>query len=84
MDLHSSITGIPILEIDENEVNAHHGAAIGAIDEEELYYLMSRGLTREVSERLIVTTLIAPYYQNIKDEKILAYIHQEIETQLQH
>lgn len=84
MDLHSSITGIPILEIDENEVNAHHGAAIGAIDEEELYYLMSRGLTREVSERLIVTTLIAPYYQNIKDKKILAYIHQEIETQLQH
>lgn len=84
MDLHSSITGIPVLEIDENEVNAHHGAAIGAIDEEELYYLMSRGLTREVSERLIVTTLIAPYYKNIKDEKILAYIHQEIETQLQH
>jgi Fe-S cluster assembly scaffold protein SufB len=45
---------------------------------------MSRGLTREVSERLIVTTLIAPYYKDIKDEKLLAYIHQEIETQLQH
>ena len=38
------------LVIDEYDCMASHGASIGAIDEEELYYLMSRGLTRENSE----------------------------------
>lgn len=82
MDLSSSIASKPILEIEENEVVANHGAAIGAIDEEELYYLMSRGLTREISEKLILNTHIAPYYKDIKDELILSYVHKEVEIQL--
>ncbi|MDD4212733.1 MAG: SufD family Fe-S cluster assembly protein [Bacilli bacterium] len=83
MDLYSSISGNPVLEIDENDVIANHGAAIGSLDEQELYYLMSRGLTKEESERLIVTTYVAPYYKDIQDIAVLKYILQEIETQLQ-
>lgn len=81
MDLSSSIISSPILEIEENEVIANHGAAIGAIDDDELYYLMSRGLNRIESERLIINTYIAPFYANISDKTVLAHIHEEIKTQ---
>jgi Fe-S cluster assembly protein SufD len=82
LDLHSSISANPFLEIDENEVMANHGASIGAIDEEDLYYLMSRGLTQEVSELLIVNAFINPYFRDIDDEKLSNYIQTEINKHL--
>lgn len=45
---------IPSLKIDEDDVHAGHGAAVGQIDEEALFYLMSRGLARPVATRLLV------------------------------
>ena len=61
------------LVIDEYDCMASHGASIGAIDEEELYYLMSRGLTRENSERLIVEGFIHPFINELKDESVKSY-----------
>lgn len=42
----------PILLIDEFEVTAGHAASAGRLDPEELYYLMSRGFSKE-AERLV-------------------------------
>lgn len=50
----------PLLLIDEFDVEASHGAAIGKIDEEELYYLMSRGLTENAAQRLIINGFLSP------------------------
>ena len=50
----------PLLLIDEFDVEASHGAAIGKIDEEQLYYLMSRGLSIKVAERLIINGFLSP------------------------
>lgn len=50
----------PLLLIDEFDVEASHGAAIGKIDEEQLYYLMSRGLSVKVAERLIINGFLSP------------------------
>lgn len=44
----------PILLIDEFEVVAGHAASIGRIDEEDLFYLMSRGISRQVAETLFI------------------------------
>src|SRR5699024_459601 len=41
----------PILLIDEDDVTAGHAASVGRVDEMQLYYLMSRGITREDAER---------------------------------
>lgn len=49
----------PILLIDENEVTAGHAASIGQIDAEDLYYLMSRGLTEDEAKGLIVRGFLA-------------------------
>ena len=45
---------IPKLEIDEEEVEAGHGATVKTIDSDELYYLMTRGLGKPQAEELIV------------------------------
>jgi Fe-S cluster assembly protein SufD len=45
---------IPGLEIEANDVRCTHAATIGRIDEEQLFYLRSRGLDREEAERLLV------------------------------
>jgi Fe-S cluster assembly protein SufD len=45
---------IPGLEIMANDVRCTHGATVGRVDREQLFYLMSRGLSRGEAERLIV------------------------------
>jgi Fe-S cluster assembly scaffold protein SufB len=44
----------PELEIENNEVKASHSASVGMIDEEQLFYLMSRGLSKVEAEKVIV------------------------------
>lgn len=45
---------VPRLEVLENEVKAGHGATVGKIDEEQLFYIMSRGLSLPESKRIII------------------------------
>ena len=51
---------IPSLEIDANEVSASHGATLGKPDEEEIFYLMSRGLNKKEAEKLIILGYFSP------------------------
>lgn len=44
----------PILLIDENEVTAGHAASVGRVDEEEMFYLLSRGIPKKEAERLVI------------------------------
>jgi Fe-S cluster assembly protein SufD len=45
---------VPSLEILENDIKAGHATTVGKIDEEALFYLMSRGLPRKRAKQLIV------------------------------
>jgi Fe-S cluster assembly protein SufD len=54
------IDSIPALEIGANDVKAYHGATIGAIDGEELFYAMSRGIDRSSAERMIALGFFEP------------------------
>ncbi len=44
----------PILLIDENDVLAGHAASVGQVDQQQLYYLMSRGIDRKQAQRLVI------------------------------
>lgn len=68
----------PKLFIDEYNVEASHGAAIGQIDEEQLYYLLSRGLTEMEARSLIISGYTKPFINNIKDEDIKSLIERQI------
>jgi Fe-S cluster assembly protein SufD len=54
---------IPGLEILANDVRCTHGATLGRIDREQLFYLMARGLSRAEAERLIVRG----FFQDVLD-----------------
>lgn len=61
---------IPGLMIDANDVKASHGSTIGQIDEHQLFYLRSRGLTKQQAEKLIIEGFIEPSIGAIKDEDL--------------
>src|SRR3989344_2830647 len=61
---------IPSLKIDANDVKASHGVTVGQIDEEQLFYLMARGLSRENAEKLIVEGFFEPVIQKIPSEEL--------------
>ncbi|WP_010631384.1 Fe-S cluster assembly protein SufD [Sporolactobacillus vineae] len=50
----------PILLIDEYDVIAGHAASVGRVDQDQLYYLMSRGIRKETAEKLIVEGFLEP------------------------
>jgi len=60
----------PILQIEANDVKASHGSTTGQINKDQVYYLMSRGLTKKEAEGLIVEGYFAHLLQSINDEKI--------------
>ena len=54
---------IPGLEILANDVRCTHGATLGRVDREQLFYLMARGLSRQEAERIIVRG----FFQDVLD-----------------
>ncbi|MCD6482359.1 MAG: SufD family Fe-S cluster assembly protein, partial [Candidatus Izimaplasma sp.] len=70
LDEKARLEANPLLFIDEYDVEASHGAAIGKIDEEQLYYLMSRGLTIKDAERLIITGFLNPVVKLLTTEEL--------------
>ena len=69
---------IPGLEIAANEVSASHGATSGQIDEEQLFYLMSRGLAQSEAERIIVQGFFEPVLQRIPLEHLRLRLRRSI------
>ena len=61
---------LPSLLIDEFDVAANHGCAIGKIDEEGLYYLMSRGITKKDAEMLIIKGFLSPILNSLSKEDL--------------
>lgn len=54
LDSKSMATAEPELEIKNNEVKASHSASVGRIDEEQLFYLATRGVEKTEAEKLII------------------------------
>ena len=69
---------IPSLKIDANDVKASHGATVGQINEEHLFYLMARGLSRHEAERMIVEGFFEPVIQKIPLEELRERIREMV------
>ena len=78
MDDISSVTANPILLIDEYDCFANHGAAIGKINDEDLFYLMSRGLSKADAFTLMLQGMIRPYIDSIPLESLRDKINDEV------
>lgn len=73
---------IPMLEILADDVQCKHGASIGPIDDEQAFYLMSRGIPREAAQRLLVMGFIEPIMQEIPFGPLRERLRAEIEGNL--
>ena len=69
---------IPGLEILANDVRCTHGATIGNVDPEQLYYLMARGLPASEAQRLIVEAFFEPVLERIP----LATVRQQLRDEI--
>jgi Fe-S cluster assembly protein SufD len=56
---------IPSLEIEANDVRCTHGATVSQVEEEQLFYLMARGLTQREAEHMIVLGFFEPVLERI-------------------
>ena len=72
----------PILLIEEFEVTAGHAASVGQVDEEQLYYLMSRGLSREAAEYLVVRGFLGPVIVQMPSAEIRRQLVEIIDRKL--
>lgn len=61
--------GIPGLEILTNEVKATHSASVAQIDEEQLFYLMARGLPLDEARKMVVLGFFEPVLSRIPIEQ---------------
>lgn len=57
----------PILKIDENDIEASHGAVVGKISDEHLFYLMSRGLSLDNAKVLITYGYLKPIMNGFEE-----------------
>ncbi len=60
----------PGLEIEADDVRCTHGATCGQIEQEELFYLLSRGITRSVAQRLIVFGFLNEVFERLGNEPL--------------
>ena len=74
----ANVKSFPKLFIDEFDVKANHGAAIGKMSDDELFYLMSRGLTKDEAFKLILSGIINPVLSLVFDEENKNFIEKEI------
>ncbi len=70
---------IPSLEIEANDVRCTHGATVGQVDEEQLFYLRSRGLPRHDAERMIIQGFFEPVLERIPAESLRTVVTAAVE-----
>ena len=75
---------LPNLEIQADDVRCSHGATVGQLDSEALFYLLSRGLSQEQAERLIVLGFLGDVMARLPLGGVVEKVTRAIERKLEH
>ncbi|MGQ0602374.1 MAG: Fe-S cluster assembly protein SufD [Anaerolineales bacterium] len=79
---HARADSIPGLEIMADDVRCTHGATVGQLEQEHIFYLMTRGLNRREAERLVVDGFFDPILQRIPFEGVRERLKRSIEAKM--
>ena len=79
---HARADSLPNLEIQADDVKCSHGATVGQLDEESRFYLMSRGLSREQAERLVVLGFLGEVLSRLPLGGVVEKVTRVIEEKL--
>ncbi len=75
-------TSIPMLEIDNNDVRCTHGATVGPVDPNHLFYLLSRGIPLPAARRMLVEGFFGQVLDRIPFEEARTLVATELESRL--
>lgn len=70
MSPHATGDANPILLIDENDVEAGHAASVGKINQDQLYYLLSRGIPLHQAQRLVIRGFLSAVITAVPDKDV--------------
>ena len=73
---------LPMLLCTEEDVDGEHSTSSGKADEKELFYIMSRGLSRNEAIKLIVKAKFYDLIEKVNDEKLKQEVIEEIDRRL--
>jgi Fe-S cluster assembly protein SufD len=79
---HAKATSIPMLEIDNNDVRCTHGATVGPVDPQSMFYLQSRGIPKATAKRMIVQGFFGEVLERIPFEQARKLVETELEARL--
>lgn len=74
---------VPNLQIENNDVHCSHASAVGPIDEEQRFYLESRGIPTRVAERLIVAGFFAEVFDRLPANDLRPALDAAVAAKLQ-
>ena len=75
-------TSIPMLEIDNNDVRCTHGATVGPVDPEHLFYLRSRGIPEAAAKRMLIQGFFGDVLDRIPFEHARRLVEMELESRI--
>ena len=82
LDEHSRSDTYPTMEVDEERVNIGHEASVSKLGDDQLFYLMSRGLTEEEASKMVVNGFVEPIVKELPMEYAIE-LNRLIELQME-
>ncbi|SFE82602.1 SufB/SufD family protein [Peptostreptococcus sp. D1] len=73
---------VPVLLCVEDDVEGLHAASAGKIDQDKLFYIMSRGLSHEQAKKMLVETQLFPTIDKLPDKDLVQEIWRNIEKRI--
>ncbi len=75
-------TSLPNLEIEADDVRCSHAATVGHLDDEEMFYIMSRGVRRKEAERLVVFGFFGEVLDRLPMPEVVQELRADIEEKI--
>jgi len=82
LDTQARADALPMLEIGANDVRCTHGATVGPVDREHVFYLRTRGLSKLDAERLMVRGFFDPVMRRIPMEDVRNALWKQIDAEI--
>jgi Fe-S cluster assembly scaffold protein SufB len=78
----AKVDAIPSLIVETDSVSASHGGTVGEVDETQVFYMQSRGLSRHDAVRVIVEGYFEPIVDQLDDERLEQLVRERIAAKL--
>lgn len=84
LNFHSTAQSVtrPELEIEADDVKAAHGATVGRLNEEELFYLETRGIPRDEGMKLLARAFVQEVLGLIRQPKVYSFVDQQLNERI--